>query len=382
MRNSSKCASAHPVQRRRKQLRVAQQAYRKRKETTISNLQNRVEELESGIEELSQSFLSFSNLLFEADILDRRPNVTSALQKITQQCVALAKQGCEDPEPKAEVDAVVKIDRIRHHTPEINLDFDTEIVQSNGFSFADDPFEPSLTTLAHWTQLPPTPPHQDQSLLPFGIVYSPPPISFSNTTQSSPSPPATVSPSSLMERGLWSLSHRLVRQCCQNGYRLLTNNSNDLSTIQQVFGAPLSTTERNRLITVFHKGMHDEVGDLIEQTTKVLDPLHNRRENLSPEQLARTTRWWQFISDFGPGEYMDASGVQSYLQQKGVRISDGEFAQPGQSINYMTEIDASSFIRCEFLQVRISVQVTKLICRSLLTVYLYWSWSGVQTKGY
>ncbi|KAJ5456037.1 uncharacterized protein N7458_004301 [Penicillium daleae] len=64
--------------RLRKQLRVAQQVHLRRKEITIANLQSRVQELEAGIEKLSQSILSFSDLLFEADGLKKHPHVTSA----------------------------------------------------------------------------------------------------------------------------------------------------------------------------------------------------------------------------------------------------------------------------------------------------------------
>lgn len=338
-------------QRRRKQLRVAQQAYRKRKETTISNLQTRVQELESGIEDLSQSFLSFSNLLLEARVLEQNPNITSALQKITQQCVALAKQGCDDPEEKEKekvaIDTIAKIDRNKPHTPEINLDFDAEIIRGNDFMFPEDPFQPSLATLAHWTELPPTPPHQDQPILPFGIVYSPPPFSFSNTTQAIPSPPTAISPSNLMQQGRWTLSHRLVRQCCQNGYLLLTGEANE-HTIEDIFKAPLSTTERNRMITSFYNAMHDEVGDLIEHKTKVCSPLYNARDATTSEQRARTVRASRIISEAGPGEYMDASGVQKYLERKGVRLSEGDSVPSSPSIDYTTEINTPSFIKCEY----------------------------------
>ncbi|KAJ5456040.1 uncharacterized protein N7458_004304 [Penicillium daleae] len=63
-----------------------------------SNAASRRAELESGIEELSESFLLFSNLLFEVGILQNQPRVTAALQKITQQYVSLAKSGCDEAE--------------------------------------------------------------------------------------------------------------------------------------------------------------------------------------------------------------------------------------------------------------------------------------------
>jgi hypothetical protein len=100
--------STHYVQRRRKQLRVAQQTYRQRKETTIANLQTRVQELESGVEELCRSYLSFSTLLCDTNVLEKQPHVTSAFYKVTQQCVSLARRGCDEPDQADLADAVLK----------------------------------------------------------------------------------------------------------------------------------------------------------------------------------------------------------------------------------------------------------------------------------
>jgi hypothetical protein len=77
-KESSKFTWTLSIQRLREQLRIAQQVHLRRKEITIANLQSRVQELESSIEKLSQSILSFSDLLFEADGLKKHPHVTPA----------------------------------------------------------------------------------------------------------------------------------------------------------------------------------------------------------------------------------------------------------------------------------------------------------------
>ncbi|KAJ5089796.1 bZIP transcription factor bZIP-1 [Penicillium argentinense] len=330
-------------ERRRKQLRVAQQAYRKRKETTITNLQSRVQELEAGIEELSQSFLSFSNILLEAELLEKHPRVTAALQKITQQCVALAKQGCDEPEQQTLANALVEIDRSKCETPATNLNPDTQIVQSGNLSFAEDLFPSPLNPLTQCSQLPPTPPIQDQPILPFGIVYSSP-TPFSTIDSPLPSPPPIVSPNSLMNQEQRTVSHRLVRQCCQNGYWLLVNTPNNTSKITEIFGAPLSLNERNRMISSFYNTIYDEVGELVDQKAKVLNTLYNRRASFSPEALARTSRSWQIVTESEPGEYMDASGVQRYLQQRGINIMEDDSAHSSPSRDFTAGVNLSTFI--------------------------------------
>lgn len=284
-------------ERRRKQLRVAQQAYRKRKETTIVNLESRVQELKSGIEELSESFLSFSNLLFEAGILQNQPRVTTALQKITQQCVSLAKSGCDEAEqaPAAPADVSPSTSPTLSDTQDIISNYNPLITQLGSLPIIGDAFQSSSDLAAQWpglSQLPPMPPYQEQAILPFGIDLPSPNIPFSSI----PSPvlnfPTTVSPDNLLKQGRWTLSHRLVRQCCEIGYHLLTSSSGDESRVKAIFGKRLTIDERNRLISGFFAAMHDEIGDMIELRTKVLN---SRRNSYSPEQLAVSFRTWQIV---------------------------------------------------------------------------------------
>jgi hypothetical protein len=340
------------IQRRRKQLRVAQQAYRKRKETTIVNLQSRVQELESGIEELSESFLSFSNLLFEAGILQNQPRVTAALQKITQQCVSLAKSGCDEAEqaPAAQADASPSTSPTLSDTQDIISNYNPLITQLDSLPIIDDAFQSSSDLVAQWpglSQLPPTPPYQEQAILPFGIVLSSPNIPFSSIPSPALNFPTTVSPDNLLKQGRWTLSHRLVRQCCENGYHLLTSSSGDDPRIKAIFGKRLTIDERNRMISGFFAAMHDEIGDTIELKTKVLSPLHSRRNSYSPEQLAVSSRTWQIVIESGADEWMDASGVQRLLQERGIRIQDPSSPLSSPRFSSAPQLNAASFIKCE-----------------------------------
>ncbi|KAF2272476.1 uncharacterized protein EI97DRAFT_470327 [Westerdykella ornata] len=333
-------------ERRRKQLRVAQQAYRKRKETTIVNLQSRIQELESGIEELSVSFLSFNNLLFEAGILQKQPLVTAALQKITQQYVSLAKRGSDEAEqaPVAPADVLPSTSPMLSDTQGIVSNYDPLITELDSLPRSGDAFQSSSDLAAQWSglsQQPPTPPFQEQAILPFGIALSSPNIPFSSIPSPALNFPTIVSPDNLLKQGCWTLSHLLVRQCCETGYHLLTSLSGDDPRVKAIFGKPLAIDERNCLISGFVAVMHDEIGDTIELRTKVLN---SRRNSYSPERLAISSRTWQIVNESGADEWMDASGVQRLLQQRGIRIQDPSSPLSGRGFNSAPQLNAARFI--------------------------------------
>ncbi|OBT97083.2 hypothetical protein VE01_04940 [Pseudogymnoascus verrucosus] len=330
-------------ERRRRQLRVAQQAYRKRKETTIVNLQSREQELESGIEELSESFLSFSNLLLEAGILQNQTRVTVALQKITQQCVSLAKKGCDEAEqPAAPADVSPSTSPTLSDTQDIISNSNPLITQLDSLPIIGDTFQSSSDLAAQWPGLSPAPPFQEQAILPFGIPLSCPNIPFSSVPSPALNFPTIVSPDNLLKQGRWTLSHLIVRQCCETGYYLLTSLSGDDPRVKAIFGKRLAIDERNCLISGFVAVMHDEIGDTIELRTKVLS---SRRNSYSPERLAVSSRTWQIVNESGANEWMDASGVQRLLQQRGICIQDPSSPLSSPRFNSAPQLNAAIFIK-------------------------------------
>ncbi|OAA34027.1 bZIP transcription factor, bZIP-1 [Metarhizium rileyi] len=333
-------------ERRRRQLRVAQQAYRQRKETTIVNLQSRVQELESGIEELCESFLSFSTLLFKAGILQNQPRVTAALQKMTQQCVSLAKRGCDEAEqPAAPADVSPSTSPTLSDTQD-NISNDKPLITPlDSLPIIGDAFQSSSDLAAQWpglSQLTPTQPFQEQANLPFGIALSSPNIPFSSIPSPALHFPTIVSPDNLLKQGRWTLSHLLVRQCCETGYYLLTSSSGDDPRVKAIFGKRLAINERNWLISGFVAVMQDEIGDTIESRTKVLN---SRRNSYSAERLAVSSRTWQIVNESGADEWMDASGVQRLLQQRGIRIQDPSSPLSSPRFNSAPQLNAASFIQ-------------------------------------
>ncbi|KAJ5616745.1 hypothetical protein N7537_001859 [Penicillium hordei] len=331
-------------ERRRKQLRLAQQAYRKRKETTIGNLQNRVHELETGIEDISQSFLSFSSLLIEEQLLSQYPHIASALQNITQQCVSLAKAGSDDPSEGA-----LPLVRAAKEFQITDNNTASSPVPDNAYSEASTDAEDITRSVATRWPAPPTPPYESRSVFPFGFVMPSPPVQFPQFPHITP--PLSNSPSlDLFSRNItpdrqWNIAQRLVRTCCQGGYRLLVDSPNSPAA-QRVFGSVLSLSERNRMITAFYAVMQDKTGVLTEPKAHVLHSLQTNINMFSNEQLQLPSKIWQIALESASGDWMDASGVQGYLRAKRVILDNFPDSSGRLDYTVSASLDETAFIKC------------------------------------
>lgn len=84
------------VQRRRTQIRMAQRAYRHRKETTISSLEKQVQDLRGTNEEMSNIFISLYDFAVGKGLLQREPEFGQQLQSTTERFLALAKASANE----------------------------------------------------------------------------------------------------------------------------------------------------------------------------------------------------------------------------------------------------------------------------------------------
>ncbi|TQV95239.1 hypothetical protein V2A60_009715 [Cordyceps javanica] len=92
-----------PGERRRKQIREAQRAYRQRKISQTAYLEERVKQLESAIENMSTVVLSFSEELIGSNILSCQSELTSRLRDALATCLTLVREtgsgSSLEPEP-------------------------------------------------------------------------------------------------------------------------------------------------------------------------------------------------------------------------------------------------------------------------------------------
>ncbi|KAM3441315.1 hypothetical protein NHJ13734_002893 [Beauveria thailandica] len=94
--------SEGPGERRRKQIREAQRAYRQRKISQTAYLEERVKQLESAIENMSSVVLSFSEELIGSNILSYQSELTGRLRDALATCLTLVREtgnGSTEPEP-------------------------------------------------------------------------------------------------------------------------------------------------------------------------------------------------------------------------------------------------------------------------------------------
>ncbi|TDZ39043.1 AP-1-like transcription factor YAP1 [Colletotrichum spinosum] len=82
--------------RRRTQIRLAQRAYRNRKETAIQTLEKKVDELKSNNEEMSNAFMRLYDYAVTKGMLETAPEFGRQLQATTEKFVALARKSSED----------------------------------------------------------------------------------------------------------------------------------------------------------------------------------------------------------------------------------------------------------------------------------------------
>lgn len=88
--------ASNNVQRRRTQIRMAQRAYRHRKEITISSLEKQVQDLRSTNEEMNNIFINLYDFAIAKGLLQREPDFGQQLQSATERFLALAKASAGD----------------------------------------------------------------------------------------------------------------------------------------------------------------------------------------------------------------------------------------------------------------------------------------------
>ncbi|KAI1668174.1 bZIP transcription factor [Pyrenophora tritici-repentis] len=106
---------ATAADRRRTQIRLAQRAYRQRKETTIASLKNQNTQLQSIIDQMNKTFLRVNDATLKSGLLQLNPNLVQEFKLATDTFSSLIKttsegqyEGEEDAEPSQKIpDGVV-----------------------------------------------------------------------------------------------------------------------------------------------------------------------------------------------------------------------------------------------------------------------------------
>lgn len=285
------------------QIRLAQRAYRSRKEANITSLKGRISQLEATLEKMSSAVVSFSDNLVQSGALSSHPDIASHLRDTVQTCLALAKEASKDSEPESP-------DTSSHGE-------DTTSSTSVGPDGA--PIDQNTSPSTHAEQA--TPPESGP----------PKPIS---PPLSEPLEPSAMEISLFIEQ--------LHLACVYQGYLVLSNPSVPMSRIERPFRFLFTLMDRPHLTAAFEALLHAKLSQKRLEECYAGVPFfklggagtHYARSTGQAQEgekpLCRYQQWTTIhdpLARFSPdirqemeGDWFDMQDLAGYLREKGVHL--------------------------------------------------------------
>lgn len=306
------------------QIRLAQRAYRSRKEANISSLKGRIAQLESAVERMSTTVISFSDELVQSGVLTSHADLTGHLRETVQTCLDLAKEASEDHDVSGLSPGSEK--------PPGSLSGR----RSNGPAIPSDPklpLSPTLSDVRDSLSSPRT--GSDTSSLAENIVVS--------------------------HMELSAFMERLHMACLYQAYLVLANPAIPMDRLKRPFLLLFTIMDRTRMISFFQAALLAKVGQSrLDEWSEV--PFfylggagsHYPRSSSqkSPlELLPLRYSGWETVQDplalLSPetrreldGEWFDIQDLEGFLREKNVQL----FVSRPQSSPSSLSINVTRFI--------------------------------------
>ncbi|KAH7380927.1 hypothetical protein BKA64DRAFT_647765 [Cadophora sp. MPI-SDFR-AT-0126] len=375
--------------RRRTQIRMAQRAYRHRKETTISSLEKQVQDLRGTNEEMSNIFISLYDFAVGKGLLQREPEFGQQLQSTTERFLALAKatvnedsheevhgddgkQADSEPgrrakgskaSPKKRQDALAE----PHVTDPVN--------PWGGYTMSKDDTPPDDDLAMEFPQYESrgrhsgleviTRPTEDNASFPFDLmdlqqyrVEVPPIQNFSENFIPDLQPPLP----STHAYNEFSLARRISRAAIERAFRLVTSKSVDPEVFNRAFGLTLMYETRESLEARLRLAILKTNKDALSQwkspfvhiggsgtfypdtdpTNDDLRPKLRTGFSIGPFSPAATEAQDLFVEEMRcnvpgyEGQFFDSNDVEGYLRGRGLDI-------PASADFITAELDVSVF---------------------------------------
>ncbi|KOC18544.1 hypothetical protein AFLA70_3g008760 [Aspergillus flavus AF70] len=315
--------------RRRTQVRLAQRAYRSRKEANVEFLHKRVAQLEAAAQKMGEAVITFSDTLFQSGALTSRPDLARHLRETVQICLSSAK----------------------------------DIGDEDSFNTATHDESPLLSSLT-----PISPGHSTLS-----ESESPP---FLSTVQPSPCflryHPSSLfffKPGDVAMMEVSDFTDQLRIACLYEGLLILDNSSVPLTTLKRPFRLLLSLFTRASITSIFRSALHARLNKRSYMSFKEVPsclPSHAGQ----PSTQSQTTECQsaldqpQSISNsplpsFNPqalkeigGDWFDVQELANYLQERDTRL----LVRPPKN---MTDSSSQSAVNARALIVAL---VSKAMC--------------------
>ncbi|KUL86802.1 hypothetical protein ZTR_04848 [Talaromyces verruculosus] len=361
------------AERRRTQIRLAQRAYRSRKEATISSLSKRLSELDAAIRDMNTSVGNFRNELMGSGFLLQQSPLTYDLQSLVQKSDALVKLSAGNEEFESantspmdetvsnnssslEAGDALFVDQspeITENLDEFNFPLYTSTDNTSSINF-DSLFQGyDLHSVQQPQQAPTTLTENTNTQLVPSSFAEPFLQDLTNTNTNSTSwlQHNTIPPPSTYSFHESSFARRLRRQCAEYGYRVLTDPNSDPKDVIRIYRFSLCFKNKDALIDRFWKAITSSssttsatpaaaytLGNAGIHYPRPQQPIPETTLS-SPTELHPITKFigpWAFHQAEAPHEYtsideivsargmagdwFDSNDVEGYLREKGIQV--------------------------------------------------------------
>ncbi|KAE8372008.1 hypothetical protein BDV26DRAFT_109854 [Aspergillus bertholletiae] len=275
--------------RRRTQVRLAQRAYRSRKQANVDCLHKRVEQLEVAAQKMSEAVIKFSDILLQSGTLNSHPSLAGHLRETVQICLSLAKDISDEDRPST----------IAHG----------EISHLSSFA----PISPGPQALPEGEGSSPL---STAHPSPYHSRYHPRSLSFFK-----PGDAAVMDASDFTEQ--------LRIACLYEGLLILDNSSVPLDDLKRPFRLLLSLFTRASITSIFRSALHARLNKISYMNFKEVPscpPSHTGQpssqtseqpgfdqQSIRHSPLASFSN--QIIREIG-GDWLDVQELANYLQQR------------------------------------------------------------------
>ncbi|KAM0553208.1 hypothetical protein ACHAPJ_007495 [Fusarium lateritium] len=324
--NSPELTGGQADKSRRERNREAQQQFRKRRQATEAARLQRLKRLEGVIERMSTVMVDFADKMLQEDVLHRNPALTTDVQDVITNVLALANEA-GDPEEKYAPDSESPPGTSPDNKDDASKRRKTgsAVHTSESYSTPTDlPFRLDQHDTAFITQ----PPSE------YTQAINNPPVTYAATIPDTAAcsqlaflPPSTLPPS--LGPILWSsskplspasFSYKLTQSCFTVGFLVLNKSPNSplpFSEESRMFGSTLRFRERNEMML---------------KMQWLLGP--GKREFVHAAELPWGGRFWdqEFSGDDlssashvvsnSPQQFMSVVGIEKQLVALGARMLD------------------------------------------------------------
>ncbi|KPI42419.1 uncharacterized protein AB675_9527 [Cyphellophora attinorum] len=267
--------------RRRTQIRLAQRAYRNRKETTISGLKGKVSNLKATIEQMNNSFVALHDNLMDSGLINRQRTLFSQLKSVQAEFETLA-QAAKIEDDEDDLDSPLIKEPTKKATPK---DDAAPAVANGGSGSPDQTSQDSDIEL-----LPPSNMNgiygyeqawqngMSEDIMQFNVQIPEAQISLDDVVsleklQSKwspapekplPLPVNAASPFYTYSFQETTFARRLHRLALERAFRHLTNPAMDPSYIARTFRFTFCFSNRKRLLARFQSVLRRKAGEALE----------------------------------------------------------------------------------------------------------------------